>query len=241
MNVLITGATTSLGRALAAGLREKHQLRLTDFLPLNGESLEFIQSELGHDESTDRLVQGMEAIVHQAYYPRQGDAELAWLDRNTRCQYNLLLAASQAGVERLVFLSTLDLFLPYDEDLTVSENWKPLPSCEPAVLGPHLGEFTAREFAHSHALSVLIVRLGHPVRAEQLKGRRCDPLWVDERDVVEAIDKILTRKPDDETRRYLGRYGILHLQSASPGARFSIHRAQRALDFQPRYNFEENP
>lgn len=230
MHVLITHAATALGQALATGLGQAHQLRLTDPEPRVG-----IQSDLGHGPATDALVQDIDAIVHLAYAPRPGDGATTWLEQNSRCTYNLLWAAAGAAVERVVVLSTLDLFAPYDADITVNETYKPLPSCEPAVLGAHLAEFTAREFAHSHALPVLVVRLGHLVRTEAVAGQPYDPLWLDERDAAQAVGLILQQ--DAPTP---GSYSALHIQSDSARARFSIERAKSLLSFAPQYNFEAN-
>jgi hypothetical protein len=86
-----------------------------------------------------------------------------------RDTYNLLRAAAEAGVRTVVLSSTLDLFLPYPSQSdclqtgsTSWPSWKPLPSTEPTVLGPHMAEFVAREFAHAQTgLRVTVVRLGH--------------------------------------------------------------------------------
>lgn len=229
MNILLTGAGTDLGRALTAGLAADHQLRLTDRRPLESER-EFVQSDLGHDESTDRLVAGVEAIVHQ---PGPGVREAdgpAWIDACTRCTYNLLLAAAEADVKQVVLLSTLDLFLPYDEDMTVGETWRPRPSCEPRVMGLHLSEFVAKEFVHQRALDILVLRLGHVVEADDA-GQPFDPMWVASADVVRAVRAALERDG--------ARSQILHLQAESPRARFGIARIKQALDFSPQFNFEE--
>ncbi len=238
MNLLITNAASQLGQALADGLKESYNLRLTDKDPLNTD-LEFIQSELGHDEATDALVKNIDTIVHLAYAPRDDDSQTEWLDANTRRHYNLLLAASEADVKTVLLLSTLDLFLPYDEDMTVSEHWQPLPSTDPDLLGVHLAEFTAREFAHSHALDIVITRLGHVVRAEATIDQTYDPMWLDERDAVQAVKIILQKRADLDQRRHRN-YHILHLQSVSPRARFSSERICTELDFTPQYHFESH-
>ena len=236
MRVLVTGATTLLGRALTDGLAQAHQLRLSDRDALQTRR-EFVQSELGHDESTNVLVENTETIVHLAYVPRPGDNETAWLDHNSRRTYNLLWAAAEAAVKHVVVVSTLDLFAPYSSNLTVSESWKPLPNCDPTLLGAHLCEFTAREFAHSHALPVTVVRLGHLVRAEEVEGRSYDPMWVDFGDAVSAISNILDKIATEQR----GHYGVVHIQSDSPRARFSVAAAKSNLEFTPKHNFEANP
>lgn len=229
MRVLITNAATSLGQALAAGLGDAHQVRLTDPEPRFG-----IQCDLGHDSETDALVKDIDIIVHLAYAPRDGDGENTWLDRNTRGTYNLLWAAAAAEVERVILLSTLDLFAPYEEDLTVDETWKPLPSCAPATLGAHLAEFTAREFAHSHELRITIARLGHLVRAEEVADQPYDPMWLDERDAAQAVAQLVQKGP-------AGQYSAIHIQSGATRTRFSVERAKSHLAFDPQYNFEANP
>ena len=56
--------------------------------------------------------------------------------------------------------------------------WQPLPSCEPAVLGPHMAEKCAMEFALIGAVRVLTARLGvlHATEAEAAaaNARWCD-------------------------------------------------------------------
>ncbi len=229
MRVLITNAATPLAQALAAGLGDTYQVRLTDPEPTFG-----VQCDLGHGPATDALVKDRNAIIHLAYAPRAGDSEIAWLDHNTRRTYNLLLAAAAAAVEHVIVLSTLDLFAPYQEDLTVDETWKPLPTCAPAVLGAHLAEFTAREFAHSHQLRITIARLGHLVRAEEVADQPYDPMWLDERDAAQAVAQILKKGPASQ-------YSALHIQSAAARARFAVERAKSHLSFDPQYNFEANP
>ena len=230
MNILLTGAASALGQALTAGLKDKHQLRLSARTALNT-ALEYVQSDLGHEEETDQLVAGINTIIHLPN-PSAGHSDAAWIDATTRCTYNLLTAAAEAQVDRVILLSTLDLFLPYDADMVVNETWRPRPSCEPAILGPHLSEFIAGEFAHTNALRLLIVRLGHVVRSDEVKGQDVDPMWVDERDVVQAVANALEKDLPD--------YAIAHIQSDSPNARFRINTARDALDYAPQFNFGED-
>ena len=230
MNLLLTHAASPLGQALAQGLRSSHQLRLSARAVLDTD-LDFVRSELGHDESTDELVAGIDAIVYLPEPAPQTNDSSAWIDACTRCTYNLLLAASSAGVKQVIYLSTLDLFLPYDEDMTVNERWRPQPSCEPHILGPYLGEFVAEEFAHQHALQLVCLRLGHVIRAEEAKGKPFDPMWIEINDVVQAVQHTLEKE--------LPRFAVFHLQSISERARFSAASANATLGFTPQFNFED--
>ena len=72
MRVLITGAASPLAIAIADSLRTDHQVSLTDREEISTD-LEFVRSSLGHDEATDALVQGVDAIVHLAHTPHPND------------------------------------------------------------------------------------------------------------------------------------------------------------------------
>ncbi|MEW6752472.1 MAG: NAD(P)-dependent oxidoreductase [Candidatus Latescibacterota bacterium] len=230
MHLLITGGAKPLGRHLAAGLRPPHRVRLTDWQPDGGDA-ELVACDLGHDEATDRLVEDVDVVLHTVFRPRRQDCPTAWIDANTRRTYNLLLAASQAGVRQAILLSTLDLFLAYDPGMTVSEAWRPRPTCQPESLGPHLAECVAREFAHTHALKVLIVRLGHVVTQEEAHSLPFDPLWVDVRDVVGLVQAALGQE--------LPQFGVVHLQHDSPRARFRHHAHRHSLPYAPQFAFED--
>jgi hypothetical protein len=62
MNVLITSAGSESGRLLAESLSGSHKLRLTDEPGRAGEDV--VACEFGHDEATDDLCEGINAIVH---------------------------------------------------------------------------------------------------------------------------------------------------------------------------------
>lgn len=211
MRVLITGAGSAAGRAVTAELRRRrHRLRLTDRRRLRTD-LEFVQSRLGHTRATDALLEGMKAVVHIPGPPGAGAEAADWIDACTRCTYNVLTAAVRAGVERCVYLSTLDLFAAYDEDLRVTPEWRPRPTTEPEVMAPGLGEFVAREFAQTKQISLTVVRLGH--LAEDGASGEPDPMAVDPREAGEAVASAVEAA---------GRgYGLLHVQGEFEGARFN--------------------
>jgi hypothetical protein len=225
--LLITSAGSELARKLAAGLSAQHSIRLTERKAVRVEH-EFVECALGHDAATNEAVRGVQAIVHVAE-PLPEDSAAQQIDLTTRCTYNLLFAAAAEGVPLVVMLSTLDVMGGYAPDLTVSETWRARPAAEPRVLAKHLGEFTSREFAREGKVSVVVLRLGKVVRFEDVKDRPFDPLWVDERDVVQAVSLALTSK--------LPRFQVFHIQSDSPKARFAVTRAKDALKYRPQYQW----
>jgi len=228
MHILITSAASKSAQSLAAALQDEHEIRLTERVNIPNLP-KLAVSTLGHDLSTNLLVRGLDAIIHVAE-PLPSDNEFQQIDYLTRCTYNLYLAAVAEGVKRVVFLSTLDLMTPYDANYTVGERWRPLPTTDAPILAKHLGESVSREFAREHKLDVVVLRLGQVVRSEEVASQPFDPLWVDERDVAQAVTRALTTDT--------GLWSIFHIQPDAPQARFSIATAQRVLGYAPVHTFQ---
>ena len=225
MHLLLTSAASALAQALVEPLRAEHTVRLTERTALPGRT-DFVLSPLGPDLSTNLLVRGLDALIHVAE-PLATDNALQQIDYLTRCTYNLCLAAAAEGVKRLIYLSTLDLMTAYDPAYRVNERWKPQPTTDAPTLAKHLGEYTCREFAREHKLTVVVLRLGKVVQAEAVAGQPVDPLWVDQRDVAQAIKAALTAD--------VPRWAIFHIGADSPQARFSVATAKQVLKYAPHY------
>lgn len=218
MHILVTSAGSSLAQCLIPGLAAEHDVRATERRPVAGVDALAV-SPLGHDLSTNLLVRGIDVMVHCAE-PLADESGASYLDYMTRCTYNLLLAAGQEGVKRVVLLSTLDLLTPYPRDFVVTERWRSLPSTEPKVLGKHLGEMVCREFARDLKLPGLVLRLGRladgaqPAETDLAAG-----------DLVQAVRQALTAQTP--------RWAVVHVQGEFPGARFPLRDAKKWLGFAP--------
>jgi uronate dehydrogenase len=223
MHLLITSAASPLARTLADILAADHTIRLTERTHVQSDH-EFILSQLGHDASTNLLVRGIDAILHVAQpLPEMTPTEqIDWMTRGT---YNLLHAAAAEGVKRIIYLSSLDLMTPYDENYIVDERWRPLPQPEPPTLTTYLGESVCREFAREHKLTVVVLRLAEVTDiALRLPA---DP-WVDIGDAAQAIHLALTADIDQWT--------VYHIASTDAAPRFPISKAQSELGFDPQFN-----
>ena len=230
MNVLITSAGSELARRLAAAAAKSNTIRLTELQPIKT-NFEFVQSALGHDESTNELVKGIDAIVHTAEIPpelmaKSDQPENFEIDYQTRCTYNLLMAASAEGVQHFIYASTLRLFEQHGEDWTVKENWRPRPSPDSFVLAKHLGEFTCREFAREGKIQVTCLRLGTIVTVEEADEAEFNSMWLEMNDAVAAFQGAIEAP---------SRWAIFHVQSEFPGSRFAIGKAKGHLKFNPKF------
>ena len=231
MNVLITSAGSELARNIASTLAEEHTLRLTELYAVEDVEGTFVQSQLGHDESTNALVRGMDVIIHIAETPPDLLAEAEQpdnyaIDYQTRCTYNLLMAAAAEGVKHAIYVSTLRLFEQHGEDWTVTESWRPRPSVDSFVLSKHLGEFTCREFGREGKINVTCLRLGNLITADAAATTEYDSMWLEMNDAVAAFQSALESASP---------WRIFHVQSEFPGSRFSIGKAKGHLKFEPQF------
>ena len=240
MNILITGAAGELAQALASHLSENHQIRLTDMVDV-ATDFEFVRCELNHDEATNELVRGMDSIIHLAELPpdysdESLDLDNLTIDFLTRCTYNLLWAGVEENVKKAIYGSTLKLFDKYDDDLTVNENWRPLPSTDPYVLGKHLGEFTCKEFARTSQIQITCLRFGKIVRVDDVKDQPYDPAWIEIRDLVHAFECALGEKSAGLNREW----SVFHIEADAPDADYPpARRARSTIGYNPTYRFRE--
>jgi nucleoside-diphosphate-sugar epimerase len=165
MKVLITGSTGWIGRWIVQRLLEAgHLVRTLDIPAQAGPGAwEHIPGDVRDLPVVRRAVQGMQAIVHLAAIPYDVERqdELI-LDTNLRGTWNVLLAAQEAGVERVVNFSSINalgqgepshpnLYLPLDDDI-------PHHNVRNYSLSKHLGEELCTAFAARGNYSVISLR-----------------------------------------------------------------------------------
>ena len=231
MNLLITAGASALAQDLAQAFSKEHAVRLTDVVDVTV-PWSFVRCDLGDDAATDRLMAGVDALIHLAALPPEQidsseESANRQLDFHIRCTYNLLHAASEAGVSRCIYAGSLNVFANCDDDWAINEKWRPRPSADPQVLAPHLGEFVCREFARESRIAITCLRLGQMVQtgAEAAQPPR-DPAWLAQADAVRAFQCALAAPAEP--------WAIYHIQSEFPGARFTIDKARAEIGFSPR-------
>ena len=223
---LLTGATSEVGRLIAAHLRSSGvELRLTSR----------DDCSLGHGAETDELVAGVETVVHvEPALVSNNEETDDWLDSCTRCTFNLLVAAEAAGVRHFVLLSRMEVLINLSPEIAiVSPSWRPRPSVSPGSLGPHLAEFTARQFAFSTGqaggayeptspmvgpkMRVTIVRVGD--LAQQVQGSR---FWSTHEAIAATVTKTVMDKSSSQYS--VAHCGELNLAWTHRGATLKTNR-----------------
>ncbi len=165
MKVLVTGSTGGIGAWVVKRLLEAgHTLRAMDITaqPPNGD-YEYIPGDVRDIATVRRAAQGMEAVVHLAaiaYDMERQDALI--LETNILGTANVLLAAQEAGMQRVVNFSSINaigqaepahpaLYLPLDDET-------PHYNVRNYSLSKHIGEAMCAAFAARGTFSAVSLR-----------------------------------------------------------------------------------
>lgn len=164
MHYLITGGAGFIGTNLAIELlKQGHQVRIFDNFAAGKmpermqESAEYIEGDIRDFDALLRAMQGIDGVFHMAALPRvlfSIEHPQETHDVNVNGTLNVLLAARDAGVKRVVFSSSSSTFgdqevFPVKEDGVVK---KPLA---PYALHKFIGEHYCRLFADLYNLETV--------------------------------------------------------------------------------------
>ena len=202
MNILLTGGSGLLGKALVSLLRGQHDLRHFDVTdPCDG--LPYTQGDLRDYSAVEDACQGPDAVVHMAAlhgaaWSKAGDD--VGFDVNVTGTKNILEAARKCNVKRVVLTSSIWAtghspdpapYLPLDEEA-------PRQPRELYGLTKLLGEQMCRYASSQYGFSTICLRPGGIVPADAPIARRMGLLFgaVDVRDVATA-HKLALEAPGD--------------------------------------------
>ena len=245
MNVLITGAESRLGQAIARELAPGNRLRLwgTGESELD-ENITYFEGDMRDPDIAWQAVQNMQAIVHTGEPPPnlpEDDlaCEQKLLDLATRGTHVLFKAGIEAGITRFVYGSTLQIFEAYPDDVYISEMWRPMPSTDKFQLTRYLGEMTAREFARDFPVAVTVLRLGKLIAEEDASPQNSDLMWVDYRDAARAFRLSLNRDAQSELK-WNKRFALHHICADIQNPKYLVGKISgfQLRGFQPQHNFE---
>jgi nucleoside-diphosphate-sugar epimerase len=164
---LVTGGAGFIGSHLSEELvRRGHTVRVADSLITGKRSnldhipnVEFVQGDLADLEFAKSVVQGCDYVLHQAAIPsvpRSVKDPITSNRANVDGTLNLLVAARDAGVRRLVFAGSSSAYgdtatLPKDEDM-------PTNPLSPYALQKVVGEQYLQMFTKLYGLETVSIR-----------------------------------------------------------------------------------
>ena len=225
MKVAVTGAAGTLGRALLPQLAERQEVYACD---LTGDPPDVVAGNVLDPEAMGRLCDGMDAVIHlaaAAWDDQRTASENSARILDTRLQgtYNVMEAARNKGVGRVIQISDVCILKGYAEQLIVSEDFAPLPDTSACQQSVFLSELIAREFSRVQPGLVLTLRLGKLVDVDSLAPcEPFDPAWLDINDAVGAIIRGL----QIDTFDGMTHWGLYNLVGDTSGRRFSTSKTR---------------
>ena len=155
MKVLLIGANGYLGPHVVKALEPHHELRVTDIKPPAEKSRhEFLNVDVSSMEQVRKAAQGMDAIINLSVL--RSDRKLAF-DVNTRGCYNMMLAAVEHGIRRVINTGPHLVVAgrPYEQfDFGIGPDVPPQPGTHLYGLSKSLGQEICRIFTHHHDVYV---------------------------------------------------------------------------------------
>jgi NAD+ dependent glucose-6-phosphate dehydrogenase len=228
--ILITGAAGNIGAKVAAHLRETgaYELRLLDQKP--GDNI--IVADFGvWDPAWAREFAGVDTVLHFAGDPR---GKASWADvmrANVRGTQNVLRAAREAKVRRVVFASTNQVMLGYRfREGPVTTEMPPMP-LSPYGISKLFGEEMGRGFVEETGISFIALRIGYFQRGENLPGPHMQigewgqSMWLSNRDMNHAMERAIEAENVP--------FAVVNLMSNNPGMRWDLEHTRKTIGYGP--------
>ena len=165
MKILITGTAGVVGSRLLPQLAQRFDVTGLDIQAQTSPS-PTIQADLTDYQQVKAAAKGMDTIIHMAALLCKPDQDLS-IDLNVKATANVLQAAVDNGVKRVVYCSTVwatghgatEPYLPIDEEAP----------CEPICMygvTKLMGEHMAEWYRRMHGLETVVIRFCgfHPVQ-----------------------------------------------------------------------------
>lgn len=223
--ILLTGAAGKLGahlrEFLATACTELHSVDNREFKAIAKNEFAHMV-DLADAHALEALLQGVDAVIHFAGYPREADWSTL-IATNVIGVANLWEQSKQAGVGRMIYASSNHAVGMYPRSESIDESAMPRPDTRYGVTKVFM-ESLAGLYAAKHGLRGFGMRIGHCSFAPA--DRRSLSHWLHPDDLIELVRTGLDAEYENE---------IVFGLSANSEAWWRNNRAF-ALGFRPRHS-----
>jgi nucleoside-diphosphate-sugar epimerase len=207
--VLITGASGLIGGLVIRDLSDSYEFSGLSRRPISG--IPHTQADITDIEALRRASQGMDMVLHLAAETQDYDDWDRVMDVTMGGTLAMFRAAQEAGVKRVVFMSTGSTMCGYEfyegspyaalaanEYESLPKGAKMLTHLDPPRpdsfygVGKLFGENTGRLFSDRYGMSVICIRLGAVLASDRPEMVRHFPGYLAQADAVQMVDKCLS-------------------------------------------------
>jgi nucleoside-diphosphate-sugar epimerase len=206
--VLVTGASGLIGGLTIRDLSDKYEFSGLSRRPVTG--IPHIQADISDLEAVRRACRGVDMVLHLAAETQDYDDWDRVMESTIGGALNMYRAAQEAGVWRVVFMSSGSTMCGYEwyagspyGKLAANEIDRLPPDARMIThldpprpdsfygVGKLFGENTGRLFSDRYGMSVLCIRLGAVLPDDKPALIRHFPGYLSQADAVQMIDKCL--------------------------------------------------
>jgi len=241
--VLVTGASGLIGQLVITRLGDRYAFSGLSRRPLDG--IPYTQASITDADAVRAACAGTDMVLHLAAETQDYDDWDKVVGSTMGGTLNVLRAAQEAGVKRVVLASAGSTMLGYQFDpasvyAQLADNkLQRMPAearmilhTDPArpadfySVGKLFGEHAGRLFSDRYGMSVLVIRVGAVLPDDKPTIVRELPGYLSHRDLVSIIDKTLSAP------MHL-RYDIFHAVSNNARRWRDIDHSRRVLGWEP--------
>jgi nucleoside-diphosphate-sugar epimerase len=206
--VLITGVSGLIGGLVLRDLSGKYEFSGLSRRPVPG--IAHTQADITDFEKVRAASRGMDMVLHLAAETQDYDDWDKVISNTMGGTLNMYRAAQEAGVKRVVFMSTGSTMCGYEwyegspYGKLAANELSELPASEKMIsyldpprpdsfygVGKLFGENTGRLFSDKYGMSVLCIRLGAVLPNDEPQMVRHFPGYLSQGDAVQMVDKCL--------------------------------------------------
>jgi uronate dehydrogenase len=245
--VLVTGAGGRIGTILREGLAEDFDLTGVD--ARRSKRLAWKHADLTKRRDAMRAAVGRDAVIDLAADPSLASSWETVYENNMAITLNVLEAAKESGVERVIFASSnhvvglFELDEPYASivdgrydgltpgSIPLLTSSAPIRPDTPYGVGKAFGEAAGRYFSEEHGLSVICLRIGTVTPSGRPSSVRQLATLLTHGDLVRLVRATLEAPPEL-------RFGVYYGVSANTWRFWDLSEAQQDLGYEPQDDAE---
>ncbi|NQW18064.1 MAG: NAD(P)-dependent oxidoreductase [Chloroflexi bacterium] len=246
-SILVTGASGLIGGLAARDLSSDHTVTALNRRAVDG--IPTTQADLTDLDAIRPAFDGIDTVVHMAAY--LGPDVDSHFSVNVRGTYNVLEAARQAGVKRVVFGSSGATTKGHEDNpnftALIEARWDDVPDKvdyldHTAPVRPGgvygavkvAGEALGRAYSDEHGLSVICIRIGRVIEEDRPASAWHASVYLSHRDIAQAIRRCV-EAPDDL------KFDIIYAVSDNKGRWRDIEHARQSVGYVPQDGIRDWP